>query len=150
MLRPFSFEKTDTSDQGNRNWRIFDENSKTIVYGNRELLFTSPTGDPDISQAFFTLYGPIVYFMMEIVLYDGEGWVAGTTTINMPFGSVYTGISKTTAMVPLFQVYDTTATILSQAYIRLGNTLNFNTTYTAVLAPLITKKVYIQGWYYRN
>lgn len=146
MLRPFSFEKTDMSDQGNRNWRIFDENSKTITYGSGELSIALPTGTPTITQAFFTLYGPLVFFMMEIDLDIGDGWVLGTSTIAMPFGAVYTGASKFAAVVPQFQIYTDLGVAITTAYMRIGNTLGFSGTYTSGVA----QNVYIQGWYYRN
>lgn len=150
MLRPFSFEKTGTEDQGQRNWRVFDENSKTITYGSGELSITSPVGTPTISQAFFTLYGPLVFVGMHLILDNGDGWTAGTSTILMPFGAVYTGVSKTPAVVPLLTAHNNSGVLRSYCYIGLGNTLSFATNYTSAVVAPQTEKVYIQGWYFRN
>lgn len=147
MLRPFALLNTEPKTPEGRNWRTFDENSKTITYGSGELTITSPVNSPLVEEAFFTLYGPLVFFMMRIDLAVNDGWSAGSKIV-LPFGAVYTGASKTPAMRPLFQVYSSGGVPITTAYINLGSDMVFVGAYTNL--GVLSENVFVQGWYYRN
>lgn len=146
MLRPFSFLNTGSVTASDKNWRTFDQASKTLV--RSDLSITNPVVTPVVDYGYFTLYGPIVFYTIHITLNNGDGW--GTTSyIDVPYtpllltnfqaphlGQAFVGITGTVRSTVVFK---TTAT---------PQRLGFVTAYTNATGA--DELISVQGWYYRN
>jgi hypothetical protein len=146
-LKPFSFLNPEGADPNAKNWRSFDEASKTIVKTN--MAITSGTATPTVDAGYFTLYGPIVFYTIKITLNNNDGWTT-SSYIQMPFhpllasstfqaahhGEVFIGL---TGVVLSSAIFTTTAN---------PDRLGFGTAYTNTSGS--DQLVYIQGWYFRN
>lgn len=146
MLRVFGFENTGAEESGDRNWRIFDENSQTI---RRALSMTLPvTGSPAI-DAYFTLYGPIVFFAMRWVFLQGNGW-QNNSIIAMPFDALYAGTSKSNYFMDTFEIWSSSSGFIQHAELQFGNQLILGPAYNSPVVSPSTERITIKGWYYRN
>lgn len=145
-LKPFSFLNTEPTTPEGKNWRTFDEASKTIVKTN--LTIVNPVSTPAVETGYFTMYGPIIFYTISIVLNNGDGW--GTNSyISVPFvplqstnflaphlGQGFVGITGTVRSTVVFK--DTSN----------PSRLGFVTAYTNATGS--DERISIQGWYYRN
>jgi hypothetical protein len=146
MLRVFGFENIGAEQPGDRNWRILDENSKTI---QRQLVWTDPTyGSPAI-DSYFTLYGPIVFFAMRWFFIQGSQWSTGCY-IEMPFDPIYAGTTKGNYFVDMFPIYSTSSGEIQNAQLNLGNRLYLGPAYVSPVISPSRETLTIKGWYYRN
>jgi hypothetical protein len=148
MLRPFSFENTDTSSPETRNWRILDEATKTIV--RTDLTFLSPVGTPTVTAGYFVLYGPLVFFTLTCDVPDGSGWNV-STSIALPYSILVTN----TPSIPVyanFEVFVGTSNVFINyagiPFPAFPNRLYFAAAYTNTSG--VAEAVTIQGWYFRN
>lgn len=142
MLRSLLFESTETETPDGRNWRIFSENSKTLVKTN--LTLTNPVNDTIVDKGIFVLYGPMVFFDIMLSLVSGDGW-DGTSYIKMPFFNL--NVAGTLQFEGLFNVFDPAdGTLITQAYMATEENLMFAGSHTASG----DQQVRIQGWYFRN
>ena len=148
-LRPFSFLNTGAEEPEGRNWRTFDEASKTIV--RTDLVFTNGVATPTIDSGTFTLYGPIVFYSLKVTLNNGDGWNNTTTYINMPFpevrtsGGAFLASSAGAAVDQATGIYwDTTIfrTAANPTRLQFGNGY--------VNATGANQTFFLSGWYYRG
>jgi len=146
MLRKFSFLNSPSNTEADRNWRVFNENSSTLVRTDLVITDPAPVGTPTFQVGYFTLYGPIVFYQMRILLNNNDGWSADAT-IAMPYEVLNTTTSKTGDVGHLGTVY-TGQTFRSYVFMNIGGTLDFGTAYTNTSG--VDQKAMIQGWYFRN
>lgn len=142
MLKVFGLENAGNASPSDRNWQLFDLNSKTTV--KTDLVFTNPVSTPTIDKSVFVLYGPIVLFNIMISLDTGDGWDA-TTYIKMPFQAL--NVATALEFEGNFIVSNpATGGIYTEAYMGTNENLMFAGPYTAPSS----KQARIQGWYFRN
>jgi hypothetical protein len=147
-LKPFSFENTTAKTPEERNWRVFSENSKTLIYPT--LTITSGVNSPDVTKALFTLYGPIVFYQIQLQLNNTDGWTTGTY-ISVPIPAFTpAGGAGFGPYNHLGQVYiPETGVVLTTATFSINPTrLYFTAAYTNSTGS--SHNVNIQGWYYRG
>lgn len=147
-LQSFRFQNTETTTPGDRNWRLFDDNSKTIVYTPT---LSNPVGTVTVKPSFFVLYGPIVFFSITMIVAASGGWNANST-LTLPFNLLQPvgGVPRATSTAPV--VIGPSGTLLAWAEVATGvapSVLNLNTAHTNPSAVL-TETVNINGWYIRD
>jgi hypothetical protein len=147
MLKPFSFEKLGTETPVERNFRVFDEASKTIV--RTDLVFTNPLTEVTVTRGIFTLYGPIVFYNIMLSVPNGDGWTV-TGYIDLPYSAL---IDNSVFLAPHNGVVfnNTQEALMGTAYLSSTanpNRLNFSFGYTNATGATATPT--IQGWYFRN
>jgi len=147
MFQPFSFILTDPSTPEGRNWRTFDESSKSLVATN--LVFSNPVGLTTCPKGVFTLYGPIVFYSIQISVPNGDGWTV-SSYIDLPFSAlIHNGVFVAPHIGSCFfnanEAYQTYAYLSSTAN---PNRLNLAGGYTN--ATGVTQTPTITGWYFRD
>jgi hypothetical protein len=149
MLRPFSFINTEPTSVEGRNWRTFDEASKTLV--KTDLVVTNASGSVTCPNAYFTLYGPIVFYDLSLAVANGDGWTV-STYITMPYEPLFNATASRFAAGHVGSAFiDTAKAFLSFAYFSdVANIrrLSFGSGYTNSTGA--TSYPSVQGWYYRN
>ena len=146
-LMPFAFNPTTPATPEGRNWRVFDDASKTIV--KTDLTMTTAVSDPVVVGGYFTLYGPIVFYNVRVTLDTNDGWGAGTSYITMPFSALnYNGLNL--AQSAMFAMGASGTIVRSVVYLANANPnrLYFTTAYTNGTGA--DEEVFISGWYFRN
>lgn len=147
MLRPFSFLNTDPSTDEGRNWRTLDEATKTIV--RTDLVLSNPVGSAVVTRGTFTLYGPIVFYTIDLSVPNGDGWLV-SSYITMPYSPLINNGAFLAPHIALMFVNTLEATI-GYAYMSdPANPLRLNLAAGYTNATGSTTTPSIQGWYYRN
>lgn len=147
MLRPFSFQNTLPTTPEGQNWRTFDEATKTLV--KTDLVLTNPSGSTTVTRGTFTLYGPIVFYTIDLSVPNGDGWLV-SSYITMPYSAL---VNNGVLLAPhIALMYNATleATI-GYAYMSDAanpTRLNLAAGYTNATGATTTPS--IQGWYFRN
>lgn len=147
MLRPFSLLNTDPQTPEGRNWRTFDEASKTIV--KSDLTFSNPVGGTSVSTGTFTLYGPIVFYVIDIEVPNGDGWTT-TAYIDLPYSQL--SANSTFPAPHIGMIFNNAAeSFKGWAYISgVANTNRLNLAVGYTNTSGATEHLQIQGWYYRG
>ena len=148
MLRSWTVENTQAIEPTDRNWRIFDTNSKTIV--RTDLVFTSPTSDPVIDAGYFTLYGPLVFYVLKVTLDTNDGWTSNSY-INMPYPVLNDNgviLANHTGLATMSGGTGLSLDICSFKTPANPTRLGFASNYTNPTGANL--ELSIQGWYYRN
>lgn len=147
MLQPFAFEPTPRQESEQRNWKVLDEASKTFV--RNDLVMSSPVSDPVISAGYFTLYGPIVFYNIQVTLDTNDGWTGSTSYITMPFSQLtHNGANLAQHTGQAVGAYGTVLRSVVWFSNAAPTRLFFTTSYTNGTGA--TEEVFISGWYYRN
>lgn len=147
MLRPFAFLNTDPQTPLGKNWRVFDEASKTSV--RSDLTVVNPVSDPVVNFGYFTLYGPIVFYVIKMTLDSNDGWTT-SSYIKLPQEELVANATRQANHLGQAYVANTGAAITETVMIdptnpsRLGFAGNYTNTTGADLV------VFLQGWYFRN
>lgn len=147
MLKPFAFNSTAADSPEGRNWRVFDEASKTIV--RTDLVFVNPISAVAVTRGVFTLYGPIVFYSITLSVPNTDGWTT-TGYIDLPYSAVNDGTSFTAPHIGTC-FNNPVEGIMGSCYISgvaNPNRLNFSFGYTN--SSGVTTTPTITGWYYRN
>lgn len=147
MFRPFSFEKTKAQEPSDRNWRVFDEASKSIV--RTDLVLSNPSGASVVTRGTFTLYGPIVFYSLSLSVPNGDGWLV-SSYITMPFSPL---IENGVFLAPHYGfmfIGELEATIGYAYFSDPANPLRLNLAAGYTNSTGATTTPTIQGWYYRN
>jgi len=147
MLKPFAFNSTSPDTPDGRNWRIFDEASKTLV--KNDLVFTNPSGDVTVTRGVFTLYGPIVFYSITLSVANTAGWTT-TAYIDLPYAAANDGTVFVAPHIGTCFI-NTAEAWVSYCYLSTianPNRLNFSSGYTNSSGSTSTPT--ITGWYYRN
>jgi len=145
-LRKFSLLNTSPDTDEGRNWRTFNEASNTITRTDLVISDPAPVGSPTVEVGYFTLYGPIVFYQMRVLLNNNDGWSVDATIV-LPYDCLNTTTSKTGDVGGLATCYRS-QTFLTYLTINTANVLNFVTAYTNTSG--VDQKAMIQGWYFRN
>lgn len=144
-LKKWNPETPDNETPEARNWHLFTENSKTIV--RTDLSIQSPVGTPTINAAYFTLYGPLVFYTMDLTLNNNDGWTT-SSFVYMPF----TPTSDAGAAIRIYKtgqvLVSNTGAIITSTYFLTLNWMFFAGAYTNTTGA--DQLVTIQGWYHRN
>lgn len=146
-LQKFALLNTESKTPGDKNWRTFDQSSSTITRSDLVITDPAPVGTPTVPVGYFTLYGPIVFFSLRILLNNNDGWSIDAS-IELPYDILNTTTSKTGDVGGIATVFRSGGNPDSYATITIGNTLGFTAAYTNTSG--VDQKVYVQGWYYRN
>lgn len=146
-MKPWSIENPDQATAEGRNWRIFGENSKTII--RNDLAFVSATSDPVINFGYFTLYGPLVFYNIKCTLDSNDGWTTSSYII-LPFQEFSLAGTRQVTHQGVAYVGSTGASITQLVF---GSTTNYDRLAFAgayTNASGADQEVFLQGWYIRG
>jgi hypothetical protein len=149
-LQPLNLLNPIDEEQQAKNWRQMDAGTKTIVKTDLTLTL-GLVGTPTIGTGYFTLYGPIVFYEIQILLNDGDGWTT-SSIVSMP----YSVLTNPATGLPLLKgqgiAFNSTVGGLGATITQLSHTvvgyLSFGGAFTNTTGA--DMNVTLQGWYYRN
>lgn len=147
MITPFSFLNTDATTPEGKNWRTFDQASKTLT--KTDLVFSNPVGATSVVRGVFTQYGPIIFYSIVISVPNGDGWTV-TAYIDLPFSADVQNSQFTAPHI------GSIFTAVPEAFIGFAyisgvanpNRLNLSAGYTNASGS--TEYATITGWFYRG
>lgn len=148
MPSPFAFNSTDPSTPEGRNWRVLDESTKFKV--RSDLVFTGGTGTPTVDMGYFTMYGPLIFYIIKVTLNNNEGWAAVTSYIQVPFSEFIVGTTTQQCTHTGEAYVGGSGAAITRTILLTADTtkLSFLGTYTNTTGA--DQVVFLQGWYIRD